>query len=102
METELKACPFCGKEWNTGHYENCYFRVRGKSDEQRELAWKSRPLESALQSALTTAQEENKRYKLALEEISTPQTGLNNPMAIQTLIRFVLIARSALNGGKNG
>ena len=45
---ELKSCPFCGKKFNEGHYENCYFRVRGKGDEERESAWQSRPLEDAL------------------------------------------------------
>ena len=40
-----KACPFCGKPGGTGHHEWCYFRVRGKSDEERENAWQSRPIE---------------------------------------------------------
>jgi hypothetical protein len=70
MSEEMKACPFCGNQFNTGHKDDCYFRMRGKSEESREKAWQNRPIEDALQSALTTAQEENKRlYKLHCDAV---------------------------------
>lgn len=50
---ELKPCPFCEKEFNTGHHPDCYFRVRGKSDDDRETAWQSRPVEDALRAENT-------------------------------------------------
>ena len=84
--SELKACPFCGKEVELNVFiqedkDDSYFIECHNPDCNYTSAdfytkndlikyFNTRPLESALQSALTTAQEENKRYKDALEEIA--------------------------------
>jgi len=52
---------------------------------------------SALQSALTEAQEENKRYKLALEKI---ELRYSNRLCGGEKFMYE-VARDALNGGKN-
>jgi hypothetical protein len=52
---------------------------------------------SELQSALTEAQEENKRYKLALEKI---ELRYSNRLCGGEKFMYE-VARDALNGGKN-
>jgi hypothetical protein len=55
------------------------------------------------QSALTEAQEENKRYKLALEEIANApaeRTSFGIKMCVLGVGDMQNIAQSALNGGK--
>ena len=74
--TKSKRCPFCGNEYNTGHKPSCYFRVRGKSDNEREAAWNYRPLEDALRARVTELEteidqltKENAIYEDALQQI---------------------------------
>jgi hypothetical protein len=82
-------CPECGCSVHEPHNLKC---------RNCESGWleKMQTTEDALSAELQQAKEENKKLREALKEISTPQTGLNQPMAIQTLIRFVMIAREAL------
>ena len=53
-----------------------------------------------LQSALTTAQDENERYRKALNKITTTFFGDGGDS--ETAMRMLTVAQSALNGGKNG
>jgi len=81
-DDEIYVCDFCGDDTGrfnseTGNHESC-----------EKL--------SALQSALTTAQEENKRYKLALDifrEISNTAPYVGSSYVKE-------IVDDALNGGK--
>jgi hypothetical protein len=107
--SKLSKCPFCGQEltyfgrdrWY-GEVGDCYKHPQSETIKcpisslifPKDL-WNTRPLESALQSALTTAQEENKRYRDVLEWIANSNTNG------YTTSDCVYKARSALNGGKN-
>jgi len=91
--SELKACPFCGEM-------NCVHLTVLRGENMPDYKWNQRPIESALQSALTTAQEENKRYRDVLEWIANSNT--NGYTTGEGHSDCVYKARSALNGGKNG
>lgn len=96
-----RPCPFCGKNKLEAPKtcvctsETLMHMTRGD--------WNTRPLESALQSALTTAQAENKRYKDALEFYAEIKNYQHPFDAIYSEIEkdCGVTARSALNGGKN-
>jgi hypothetical protein len=116
--SELKACPFCGQEltyfgrdrWY-GEVGDCYKHPQSETIKcpisslifPKDL-WNTRPIESALQSALTTAQEENKRLVEAHKEICRRyHTITKNAKKWQLeadLACMYDFAQSALNGGK--
>lgn len=137
--SELKPCPFCGTDAYFDNDQDCGC-VRCGLENFDVDTWNTRPLESALQSALTTAQEEaeyqkrkkktifglakanltwsrekrrelqkqldiaqeeNKRYKDALEEIKKEVTSEENKNEVKSWLSIYIMAQSALNGGKN-
>jgi len=105
--SELKNCPHCNKVMTPdnfysedGYPQGCHCWEDCNTSEKAEKIWNTRELESALQSSLTTAQEENKRYKLALKKIVNWQHIVNNSGYV-VWKSLQDIAQSALNGGKN-
>ena len=97
--SELKACPFCGKD-NCKHLS--VLRRENFSDE----GWNTRPLESALQSSLTTAQEENKRLEKHWDDCIdiVRELPTNSPLIEKARKLYAewcdyYDAQSALNGG---
>jgi hypothetical protein len=111
--SELKACPFCGgkvHEENSDYYagiicEDCSYgwSYEGTEDPILEKQkWNTRPLESDLQSALTTAQEENERMRDLLRDIVLDCMFVDEQNTWEARAKEISdIAQSALNGGKN-
>jgi hypothetical protein len=102
---EWNACPFCGITEDIAHFEShkegCYlwllrqFLVFNSFDKEEMMkAYNTRPIEDALQSALATAQEENKRMRKAIERLDELHWKDNFPLWIHNELL------SALNGGK--
>jgi hypothetical protein len=58
MTDKAKLCPFCKNEYNSGHTPDCYFRIRGKTEESRLKTWQTRPIEDALRVELTELRSE--------------------------------------------
>lgn len=76
---ELKNCPFCGSEKITEVHS--MFPCQGECQNCGATAakWQSRPIESALESALTAEQEENKRLQSTITAQAETIKALKNP-----------------------
>lgn len=118
--SELKACPFCGQEltyfgrdrWY-GEVGDCYKHPQSETIKcpisslifPKDL-WNTRPLESALQSALNTAQEENKVLRdlsiKLFDEVNYYISKYPGITCEDSLCRYDDLKHrlSALNGGK--